>query len=230
MDDTSNSNRNVGSAVKQQAAKSFSTRIRRKKKDKQMETSQAELATRLRQNNMLELLATVRRSLIEVTKVDMGERFSLRVATDDWQGWPRISLHLVDLHNQNAECPTFQVVAHDRLEKGVLEINPGLEEHRSVFSLADNDGTDYFHLLLKGGIRTYLDYVTEFIIKAEMENEFALAEDFSDFELADEKPKQRAKTKQSHSLDDELPDFDSYGQDGILDTLPSLDDEDNLEL
>ncbi len=64
----------------------FTHRIQRKKQEKEQTNLLAEEAAKARHNTLLKSLLSIRRSLTDMTRIDLGERFSFSLNADDWSG------------------------------------------------------------------------------------------------------------------------------------------------
>ena len=151
-------------------AKAFNTRIQRKKKEQEEAYGQAEKAARYRQLLMINSLLSIRKSLLDVTRIDLGERFKLRLAADDWLGWPRLTLKLQDVEAAGEEYPSFVVTAHDRQATGTVEIIYSEQLPPERLSLTKDSDVKRLPMALKKCVRHYLDAVGELVLKAERQS------------------------------------------------------------
>lgn len=198
----------------------FKGRIQRKKKEKEKALTIAEKAARLRHRRMLEALVSIRRSLTEVARIDLGDRFFFELVSDDYNGWPRMSIRLRDEFDPDQEYPSFQVSAHDRNERGAIEICFGEDRKTEKVHLARVSELKRLPTVLKKGVREYLDAIGDLVLDVEKDDEeieqMALRqkEDTSFHEQVEE-----AKNAISGDL------FEESLQEDVFDTLPALDDE-----
>ena len=83
----------------------------KEKKEKKLDAAElkARDAARLRQRLLLEALMNVRLALVDVTRINLGDRFSFTLVPDDYNGWPRLTAKLFDQILENEEYPTLQV-------------------------------------------------------------------------------------------------------------------------
>ena len=145
----------------------FENRFQRKKKEREVSSVTVSEDSKQRQALMLETMATIRRSLVKVAKIDLGERFTFSMDFDDWQGWPRLLIKLVDPLVPNGDYPIFQVLAHDRLNRATIEITcPSLTKPERIF-LGQPTEVARMPLVLKRCVRLFLDRVEQSIIDAE---------------------------------------------------------------
>lgn len=190
----------------------FENRFQRKKKEREVSTVTVSADTMQRQALMLETMATIRRSLVKVAKIDLGERFAFSMDFDDWQGWPRLLIKLVDPQVPNGDYPIFQVLAHDRLNRATIEITcPSIPKPERIYL---NQPTDVARmpLVLKKCVRLFLDRVERAIVDAE--HQATLEDEIRAHEAEDDQPEE---SKISGDLFTE----DQFEED-FLDKLPSM--------
>jgi hypothetical protein len=154
----------------------FATRIQRKKKEHLEQQDIEQQEKRQRQRRMLQVLANIRRSLIDVARINLGERFYFKLVNDDQDGWPRLTVYLKDSLDENAEFPHMQITAHDRQSLGIVQIYVGTRDKVSKASLQEQSEAAKLPALLKKCARDYLDDVGEVILKVEHAEEDQLAE------------------------------------------------------
>ena len=98
---------------------------------------------------MLKSLMGIRRSLTDVTRIDLGERFKFMLQADDWNGWARLTIRLQDRVIAGSEYPFFQVTAHDRQARGTIEIQYSQVESPEIMSLIDESEVKRLPTILK---------------------------------------------------------------------------------
>lgn len=178
-----NSNPAGGSgAARQQAAgdgfnlnattEAFRARFQQQKKEQDQALSEAESAARLRQKLIVQALTTIRKSLLELKRIELGERFRLEIAADEWRGWPRITVLLADNVLRTADYPKLQVTANDRQDKGLIEINSGAPPTATtptIVTVSMREEADLARLpvVLKRSVRNFLDTIAQTILEAE---------------------------------------------------------------
>jgi len=145
----------------------FESRIQLRKTAKRVAESEAEKTQKIRQKLLLTSMMNIRRSLAQLTKIDLGDNFSLTLDADDWQGWPRLLVRLEDLSDPRKEYPAFQVVAHDRLERAQVEIAQTNIPKTEKLSLIDQGDLARLPAVLKRSVRSYLDLVEKAVVEAE---------------------------------------------------------------
>jgi hypothetical protein len=203
----------------------FNNRIQRKKKEQEKVLSRAEQESRRRHALMIQALMQIRKSLREVTRVDLGERFHFSLIADDWQGWPRLIIRLIDSLLPDADYPTFRVTAHDRHSKGCIEIEYDPAQPPDSVSLAVESELKRMPSVLKKCVRTFLDLTGDIVLEAERKTEEVVAENVLKNRKLDAFEESASETQEALSGDvfqDDAPEED------FLDTLPSLDKVESL--
>lgn len=151
----------------------FAARIQRRKKEQEQQDSSAEQAAKTRQKMLLQAMMKIRKALAEVVKLDLGELFMLDFDCDDFQGWPRFTIRLIDSRNTEREYPYFQVNAHDRHSRATIEIVTFNQKDDVVTLFLDSDNDlPRVSLTLKKNVRTYLDIVADTVLSAEKQAMF----------------------------------------------------------
>lgn len=204
-------------------AKAFNTRIRERKKAQEQALDEAEKAAHLRHGTMIKALVRIRKSLREVIRIDLGERFSFFLQADDWQGWPRLAIRLEDKDLPEEEYPSLIVTAHDRQAKGMIEILYDQNLAPSQISLLREQDLQRLPKMLRKCVRTYLDTIADIVLEAESQVEDTTTNDF----LANKDSKAFEETKRAPEVDESLQVNlfeEDYGGDDILESLPKVDD------
>lgn len=161
---------NLGSTVE-----NFANRLARKMREKDAEASVSERAAEKRRTLILAAMANVRKALQETSRIQMGDRFSLNLKTDDWEGWPRVQLALTDKLDPKNSRFTFLILAHDRHDSGSIEFSiqrynaPGLMLGKVELSRADEFSK--LPLLLKRGVREFLELVEQYVLNPQKPEE-----------------------------------------------------------
>ena len=195
----------------------FSTQIQRKIKEQEFREGEAEQATQVRHNTMLKALMSIRKSLIDITRIDLGPRFFYELDADDAQGWPRLRILLKDSQNLQAEYPTFQVSAHDRNALGLIEVAYDAQQKPEGISLANEDELSRLPSALKKCARTFLDKTAEIVLTAKNVD---LDEEERKY-LEEKNLKQMEEFASSHDLDEIFVDDNILGD--FLERLPEMD-------
>jgi len=146
----------------------FESRIQLRKSAKKVAESEADKALKARHAALLSTMMNIRRSLSQIAKLDLGDRFSLSLDADDWQGWPRLLVRLEDQLDPRSEYPYLQVVAHDRLEKAFVEFSQSNLPKLEKLSLVDKNDVQRLPAAMKRCVRSYLDLVEKIVIETEL--------------------------------------------------------------
>jgi len=202
----------------------FSNRIQRKIQEKEKQDLVSGEATKDRHNLLLKALLTIRRSLTDVTRIDLGERFCFSLFSDDSNGWPRFTISLNDNIMRAAHYPTLQVLANDRLQQATIEIKYDINVAPLLVNLNTEGDLSKMPSLLKKAVRSYLDLIGELILQAEQNS----------IELTDSKnlmtqiqQQEIAESKEECAEDD---DFLSEDAQEVLESLPELEDINYLNI
>ncbi|MCC6221060.1 MAG: hypothetical protein IT291_07465 [Deltaproteobacteria bacterium] len=198
----------------------FETRMQRKKKQLEQANDLAGIAAKQRQALMLETMMNIRKSLVKVSRIDLGPRFYFSMDFDDWQGWPRLIVRLNDSLLQEDDYPFFQVLAYDRNSKATIEVNPGNTAKPEKIFLDKEIDLKRMPVLLKKCVRLFLDEIENIILATEKELE--------ELESTELKAKDLA---QFHENQPEAPNNDISGDlfaddeehNNFLEQLPQLD-------
>ena len=197
-------------------ADAFSTLISAKIKEQEIKVGEAEQALQDRHMRMLKSLMEIRRSLSDICRIDLGKRFDFTILKDDWQGWPRITVKLIDLLQPNDDLPYLQVTAHDRGGQGIIEVFYLSLQKPYAVSVVDENEWEHLPQILKRAVRGFLDLVTETIIKLSSQNE------------TDDEDQKNLATKNLTDFEEQninLHDESLFVKDNdeLFDTLPNLD-------
>jgi len=203
----------------------FAHRIQRKKKEKAEENSKAQQEATTRQGLLLEALMNIRRSLADVARLNLGERFEFSFDVDDCQGWPRLTIYLLDTYFEGIEYPYFQVHAYDRNGRGTIEIMQGELDKPTKLPVHNETDLSKLPVLLKKAVRSYLDIVGDIVLKAEnsedLDHEARFLQQKSLHQFQEQK-----KDEHGNEITGDLFEEDFLIQ--SLDRLPSLDALDAL--
>lgn len=167
-------------------AKAFNTRIQRKKKEQQEALDNSERSRRIRHQLMLKALISIRKSLKEVSKIDLGSRFSFNLIADDFSSWPRLMIVLTDKNSIEQDLPKFTVTAHDRHDSGTVEIDYSETNKSEKVSLASENDMRGLPIILRKCVRTYLDRIAEIILEAEKNANAIITDDYIEKKKIDE--------------------------------------------
>lgn len=204
--------------------KAFGNRFQQKKLAQAVAHGEQEKETVTRHRKVLTAMTNIRRSLIDVTRIELGDRFAFILDADDWQGWPRLTIQLEDATHKDSQYPWLRVTAHDRLAKGAIDIMVGETQETVSVSVNDEAQLQRLPITLKKFVRTYLDMIGEIILAAERNLEFDTDRatlDARTLKDTDEPTEPRGAQLSADLYEDSLsPDF--------LETLPTLEALDEL--
>jgi len=204
----------------------FNTKIQRRKREQEKILGEAERLAKQRQILLIQTLTSIRRSLRDVTRIDLGNRFRFCLHADDWQGWPRLTVRLEDNLLPQATYPFLRVTAHDRQARGAVELEYDPNLAPESLSLTNEGELKRLPNMLKKCVRSFLDLTGDIVLEAERNTEEVRAEAPLVNHVLDQFEEARqADSRNMLSGDvfqDELP------QDNFLETLPSLDEVQSL--
>ena len=201
----------------------FNNRIQRKKREQEKFLNQAERAAKQRQALMLQALMNIRRSLRDVTRIDLGERFRFAPQADDWQGWPRLTVRVVDSLRPQQDYPFLRVTAHDRQARGAIDFEYDPSQPVESLSLTSEAEIKRLPNLLKKCVRAFLDLTGDIVLEAERKVEDLAHDQRLEAKRFEENhPKEESSGLSGDVFQDDIP------QQDFLETLPSLDEVQSL--
>ena len=195
----------------------FNTRIQRKKKEQEKALTEAEKSTRVRQLAMLKTLVSIRKSLRDVTRIDLGERFHFMLVADDVAGWARLTVKLCDALIPEAEYPFLRVTAHDRQSRGCVEIEYDPSLPAESISVISESEIKRLPAALKKCVRVFLDLMGDIVLEAGRKAEETMDDGLASRAIVP----QQSERSSAISLTEDLYEEQGFGED-ILETLPSL--------
>lgn len=142
----------------------FASRLKRQLKEQEVAQSESAKASQARQALLLKAMTGVRKALQEASKISLGERFSFDLDISDWEGWPRLELRLVDSAAPDLLTQSLIATANDRNEQGILQLVLRSGEILGTVHLRDENEYSRLPLLLKKGLRTFLDLVSDAVL------------------------------------------------------------------
>ena len=149
----------------------FASRIRRKLKDQENKDADAQRKTTVRQAAMLKAMTTVRKSIQEVCKISLDERFSLEVDIADSDGWPKIELWVFDaLNPRNKDC-CLVISANDRMNLGSIIFSMKNGIGFGKLHLSEENDPQKLPLILKRSLREFLDLASTHVIEQQQKTE-----------------------------------------------------------
>ncbi len=185
------------------AVDSFQGIIDQKKKAMEEAMLEAEKTTRARQDRLIQALVKIRKAVRDVATLDMGKRFYLDMRKDDWEGWPRITLRLVDSKNPTGELPELVVISHDRQDSGTLEIKYANQLTPVTISLADEKQVAKVTSILKKCLRDHLEMIGDLVVEIEQSDgskRFNSYDENSEDKQGSNSEKSATKNERSDSL------------------------------
>lgn len=142
----------------------YADRMKRKLKEQETLLDESRKASSVRQARMLQGLTTIRKALVETSRIDLGGRFQFELKVSDWEGWPRLDLNLVDKNRLDVVVEALTVVAHDREDLGLIQMTLKSGENAGRVVLSEPGEFEKLPVVLKRSIRHFLDAVTPFIL------------------------------------------------------------------
>lgn len=205
----------------------FAVRMQRRKKERAEQVDTAGHQAKLRQQLLLESMVKIRRSLEEVVRIDLGDRFRLTLQKDDLHGWPRLAIRLVDRLKPVAEYPIFRILSHDRQNRAAVEITYLEEGPPEILSLAKEADFKRLPTTLKKCVREYLDKIGEIVLKSE----HADGPDDDDRAIAADRDLVAKDEPRPPVAGDEVDFFDdAYAYQDGFEKLPELEETETLDL
>jgi len=201
----------------------FNSRMRQRKLEREIRDGESEKAAKIRHALMLEAMTTLRRSLQDVSRIDLGDRFSFSLDADDWGGWPRLQLRLEDSLFPQNDYPMFQIVAHDRNQQGAIEISYGLNKQSEKVSIQQSENLKQLPKALKRCVRIYLDIIEKTICDAELRE----VEELERRNLVEVESELSEDTDTKDRITGDLFEDDLFEAD-FLERLPEIEELDNL--
>lgn len=120
------------------AISEFQSQVEKQLSEKKEARLENSANARTRRARVLHQMMHIRKSLKNMAKLSLGDRFFIEVIFDDWEGWPRHRVTLVDSMNIGRSFPVFQVISHDRQESGSIEITFGKKSEVEVIQLKES--------------------------------------------------------------------------------------------
>lgn len=143
---------------------SFASRMKRKLREQEDRDEESQRDAESRHARMLQALNIIRRALQETGQIQLGSRFELQFDVGDWEGWPRLSLNLIDLMLPNKVDYALVVSAHDRKALGSVELRMKSGQLLGQVMLRNEGELERIPLVLKRAVRAFLDVVAEYVL------------------------------------------------------------------
>ena len=143
----------------------FAGRISRRLEEKELAESQSAHASNERYNLIMQALTFIRKALQEASKIRLGDRFSLVTEVSDAEGWPKISLRLLDKLAPEWNELAVETHANDRQENGMIQMETKTGEKLLVFSITEADALQRLPIHLKKALRRFLDIIEIYVLE-----------------------------------------------------------------
>lgn len=142
----------------------FAGRISRRLEEKEIAESQNAQASNERYHLIMQALTFIRKALQEACKIRLGDRFSLATEVSDAEGWPKISLRLVDKLAPEWNELAVETSASDRQENGLIQMETKAGEKLLSFSIIETDAMQRLPIHLKKALRRFLDEIENYVL------------------------------------------------------------------
>lgn len=202
----------------------FNERFKRQAQEVQGAAQRTEAETRLRHSLILKTMTESRRALMEVAKVDLGSAFEFALEVDDWQGWPRVNVRLVNIDKPHLQYPSFTVSAHERAQTATIEIYAGDSMQPISYNITNEDAQSRFVTVLKRAVRLYLDEVSNCVLSSSTNTHEEFETECIQLDSLDEQ-ENRGALKADDFFVQTLPDdlFDKVDSEDELDRIDKED-------
>ncbi|MBN8550233.1 MAG: hypothetical protein J0M12_13020 [Deltaproteobacteria bacterium] len=201
-------------------AETFAGRMQRRLKEQELKDLESRKSVQARHTLMLQAMTTIRKALVGTSRINLGERFSFDLEVNDWEGWPRVELNLVDACAPTRIEHALIITANDRKNLGTVQISTKSGETLARLHLEQQSEMEKLPLVLKKAVRHFLDLISGYILNPP-----------SAQELLEEQSKSLGSTD-FDCLDKELGEADLFHEDapiGDRNTVDNLEDLAPLE-
>lgn len=145
-------------------AETFAGRMQRRLKEQELKDSETRKAVQARHVLMLQAMTTIRKALVSTSRIHLGERFSFDLEVNDWEGWPRVELNLMDALAPTRIEHALIITANDRKNLGTIQISTKSGETLARLQLEQAGEIDKLPLILKKAVRHFLDLISGYIL------------------------------------------------------------------
>ena len=135
----------------------FASRIHRQLERKSLEEEQLDQIMQLRKNIALEAMTSIRKALQDTVRLKLGERFSLKLLNDDWEGWPRVQLILMDSLAPSQITHALVVKLRHREDVTAIEMSLKSGDPLGVIQIVDGSEVGKLSAMFKKVVRDFLD-------------------------------------------------------------------------
>jgi hypothetical protein len=143
---------------------SFENKLQKRLQEQATETNKTQEANTIRNKIILQGLNTIRKALNETQNIKLGDRFSLELDVNDWNGWPRLELNLVDSQIPDGYEQTLTVSIQERNETGIIEFKNKMGLIFGDLAMTSEQELTRIPIVLKKSVRAFLDQVAEYVI------------------------------------------------------------------
>lgn len=145
-------------------AETFAGRMQRRLKEQEQKESESRKAVQARHVLMLQAMTTIRKALVSTSRIHLGERFSFDLEVNDWEGWPRVELNLIDNLAPLRIEHALIITANDRKNLGTVQISTKSGETLARLQLEQQSELEKLPLVLKKAVRHFLDLISGYIL------------------------------------------------------------------
>lgn len=210
-DQTQKPKDNVSGSFVNSTLDTFADRIQRKLKAREAEECESAKVDENRQAEMLKAITAIRKGLQEASKINLGSRFHFQFEVNEWEGWPRIELNLIDSFAPDSRTYGLEVTANDRTRAGAIMIKSrSSEEVLARLEMADEVQRLRLPHALKKALRDFLDTVGTYILNP------ARPEDLLEVQTNELKSEHLDETDQQLQKQDMFMEHD-FGDQNVLD-------------
>lgn len=142
----------------------FESRLQKQLKEQEAREDESQRLAEERHARMLQALTIIRKALQETAKIKLGKRFSLAMDVNDWEGWPRLELNLVDSLAPERVDYGLVVTANDRKQQGRVLIHDRQSQLLARVSMKDSEEIKRLSRVLKKSVRYFLDEVGSYVL------------------------------------------------------------------
>ena len=145
-------------------AETFAGRMQRRLKEQEQKELEARKSVQARHTLMLQAMTTIRKALVGTSRIDLGSRFSFDLEVNDWEGWPRVELNLIDACAPSRIDHALIITANDRKNLGTVQISTKSGETLARLQLEHQAELEKLPLVLKKAVRHFLDLISGYIL------------------------------------------------------------------
>ena len=147
----------------QSTVDNFASRMQRRIREQQQERERSEELAKARRELLLKAMTSIRRSLQDAHKINLGDRCSYELTVSDWEGWPKIELLLRDSLTPSSPIQGLAVSVAETSDSGRIVFRTIDHQHLGVFDIA-TDELQKLPLLLRRIVRDFLDTTSAYVL------------------------------------------------------------------